>query len=152
MRATHCLQQPVGFLAIWRSKTGLVANILKSDKRNTWRTLFPHFWGLFLVLFLMLFLVFFCCLFVLFRVFIFFRGEFLVFFLVFIVWVALPLVSCHNFLISWFIESVIVSVLKICVLNHHGLLGKGTSIFFKLCFSCFFWCPLTVLTVTPNGR
>ena len=30
----------------------------------------------------------------------FFRGEFLVFFLVFIVWVALPLVSCHNFLIS----------------------------------------------------
>ena len=58
--------------------------------------------------------------------------------LLFLVWVA------KVFLMGWFIEFVIASVLKICALNHHGLLGNGTSFFslFLVLFLVPFWCPL----------
>ena len=51
-----------------------------------------------------------------------------------------PPYDIHIFLASRFIESIIVSVLKICAPNHNGLLGKGTSFFFtvSIFFSCFF--------------
>ena len=79
---------------------------------------------LFLVFFfcglLLLLLVFFCGLLVFFLV--FFLVLFLVFFLVLFVWFARTFVGCQTLLNA----SVIVSVLKICALNHRGLLGKGT--------------------------
>ena len=41
------------------------------------------------------------------------------------------------------IESVIASVLKICALNPHGLLGNGTSFFHVfVLFLVPSWCPL----------
>ena len=62
-----------------------------------------------------------------------------------------PPYDIHIFWPVDFIESIIVSVLKICAPNHNGLLGKGTSFFFtfSIFFSCFFFPRASERRVLP---